>query len=237
QRGGWTARAGLQMDYFTYGLIGMAMVQGFSQMLAEIPRRVRQQRAGGAFYFWRGALLPFPALLALSQVWTFLTLILRVGFFLGWGALLGALITPRQILWIMALTGVGALGMGGLGLALSALESAGRWGWIADLIQVGFSRYMLITNGVLFPVRLLPVWLQPWAWFSPLTQALILARGAAGGASPVEMAMAWGGLLVLTGALVLLGWMGAAILNRPPARRRVQEGLLPSAEAAPVSRS
>ncbi|HEU5476167.1 MAG TPA: ABC transporter permease [Actinophytocola sp.] len=124
--------------------------------------------------------------------------------FVAVAAVLGA-VTGPAILISLVVAVLGGMAIGAPVTAYSAtLETEGPFAGLFRFVILPMS----LLAGTFFPVDLLPVWIRPLAWLTPLWHGTELARGAAfGGLNP------WAALGHL-GYLAALFALGAALAVR-----------------------
>lgn len=199
-----TRGSGVEMDYFTYVLIGIALTQYLWFGFGAFADRIRGQLTSGTIeLFWMSP-YPFLPLLFLWGVWDFFMATLHAFAVLAVGVLVfGAPLTWGQVLGILAIGLFAAGSMACLGVVSASWTIAyGRGDFVRPLV----TKAMPLISGVFFPVALLPAGLREAAVLFPLTHALTLSRGVAsaqhGGGD-----QAWAALAVITACFGASAWV------------------------------
>lgn len=187
-------------EYFAFAVVGLVILQVVTASLVVLPMALRQELVAGTFE--RVLVSPFgpiPGLLAMS-VFPFLAAVvssaitlgvavIAFGMYIQWSTL--ALAFPAAVLGYLAFLPLAVLITASVFLVKQVSAGAG-------LIVACLS----LVAGVLFPVVLLPDWIQWTSEVQPLTPALELLRNLVTGA-PIESA-AGAVLRLVVFALVLL---------------------------------
>jgi len=101
-------------------------------------------------------------------------------------------------LYVLACACFPMLGLG-LIVAVLPLLSAEKGEQAAHII-LGL---ILLISGVYYPISALPEWLQPFGWFSPVTYTLVGVRSAILDSTPTRELLSLGGMLVLSGVVLI----------------------------------
>lgn len=188
-------------SYFSFALVGFAFFDYLSVSLDSFDRSIEDARMNGTLEPLLVTQTSLPVMLAGSALYPFVVTTLRVAIYLGWGAALFGL-PLRSANWgavfavlvatVLAFTGLGILSASYL--ILFKRGNPGKW------FLLGVSS---VVSGMLFPVTILPPWLQFVARLNPVTYALESMRAALlGGAGLVAIARPL--LVLLLFAAVLL---------------------------------
>jgi ABC-2 type transport system permease protein len=173
-----SAEFGPSGTYFAYALVNVAFLQLESAALTGCERVIRNDQVYGTLE----TILATPTSLAVvaigSTAWAFAFAFIQIACYLGFGALLGLRLEHVQplVLGAFVLLAVGATVP--LGIASAATVMVFKQG---APLQFLFARLTPILAGVLFPIALLPGWLQGVSWFLPMTHVLGGIRGAVNG--------------------------------------------------------
>ncbi|MEO7422262.1 MAG: ABC transporter permease [Ornithinibacter sp.] len=127
-------------------------------------------------------------------------LVVATTIFLGVSALFGALLSW----WALAAIPVGVLTGLAFALPLFAFSAHIETDSAFSLVFRFLITPLMLFSGTFFPIDQLPVWMQPFAWVTPLWHGVELARTATLGLAPGPAAL--GHVAVLT-AYVLVGWL------------------------------
>lgn len=200
----WITVSGLRIDYYTYSLAGWVIGRSVMAQLQESSQEFLRIRSTGQYLFWNASPVPLFWLFLFSNGWRILVTVGGAAATLATGALLfRADLTGAQIFKITAVTGVALVPVTFLGMLLASGEV--RWRKLGELIRSVLNPFLMLTNGVFLPVSHFPLWVQAAAWCSPLTHALVFARGLAFGNGMIPGGVpGWAGLGAVALALGLL---------------------------------
>lgn len=184
-------------SYFAFALAGMAISVVILSATSTISNRIREEQLTGTLEFvcgnpvrsWELALgtAAFPFLYAAARVVVYLVLGVT---FLGLDA--GEVNWPA-VGFIVPLSALAMLGVGVLAAAATVVFKRG--GSVVTVAVFG----MTFISGALFPIALLPPWLQPIGQAMPTAAALDGLREALYGGGDV-----WSEALILAGWAVVL---------------------------------
>jgi ABC-2 type transport system permease protein len=180
--------------YFPFALVGLAVSGYFSISLIAFANRLRQAQTTGTLEALFVTSTPPPAIMLYSGVWDFLLATVRLLVFVSVGVLAMGVEFDLNLLAaapiaVLSLIAFGALGLGAASLVL-VLKRGDSIALLTNLVATVF-------GGVLFPVSLLPDWVQPLAYLVPLSWALDgLRRATLTGAGPREVADSLVALLI-----------------------------------------
>jgi len=162
--------------YFAFVVIGLAIARYLDASLAGITTAVRQAMNQGTLEMMFASPTRPMTILGFSAIWQFAFETVRVVFCLAAAAVFFGFRLHRPhwsaALATLVLTVPAFLSLGVLSASLLILVKRGdplNWFAVSAASLLG---------GVLFPVELLPGWLQPVAWLVPVTHALNCFRGA-----------------------------------------------------------
>lgn len=186
-------------SYFAFLLIGVAFVDYLAISLRCFDRSLRESQLMGTLEIVLLSPTSLAGLLIYSSLWVYLFTTARFLMYLVAGFFLGLDLRhadPLSALLVLALAVPAFASLGILSAAVTLLIKRG------DLINVGISSASLVLGGVLFPVEVLPRWLQTVAQFLPVTHALEAMRLALfQGASPITLAPQLGVLALFAAGL------------------------------------
>lgn len=172
-------------DYFAYAVIGLAVLEVLTACLLVLPMALRQELVAGTFErSLVSAFGPIPSLLAMS-VFPFLSSLVSAMITIA----VAALVFGMPVEWSTAPLALPVSLLGFVAfLPFAVLVTA----TVFVIKQVGAGAGFLVTclslvAGVLFPVALLPDWIEWTSEVQPLTPALDLLRHLVVG-SPIDSA-------------------------------------------------
>lgn len=203
---------GSQSDYFTFSLIGLALAQYVWSGFSAFSNRVRVELTSGSLEpLWVSA-YPFPLLVSLSGIWTFITATINAGVILAIGTFgFGAHLRWDGVACVIGVGFLTSLAMGAVGLvdASWAIVSS-RGGSIRPLLNQAIP----LVSGTFFPIALFPWWLKGIAWCLPLTHALTIARSLLMEGEGAGVRQSWWVLVGMTIVLTAGGWGAFALAVR-----------------------
>jgi ABC-2 type transport system permease protein len=187
--------------YFSFVLVGIAFFDYLSVALHTFDESLQSARQNGTLENLLVTQTSLPLILAGSSLYPFVLLSLRTMIYLGWGA--GLFGFPlRGVNWLGALCILAAsvLAFSGLGVLSASYLLVFKRGNPVNWAVLGVSS---VVGGMMYPVSVLPVWLQYVARLVPVTYSLEGMRAAVlGHASMREL---WPPLAaLLTFAAILL---------------------------------
>lgn len=163
-------------SYFAYTLVGFAFFDYLHAALDTFDRTLEEARDSGTLEPLLVTQTSVPVLLAGSSIYPFALTTLRIGIYLSWGSLLfGFPLRAANWLSVLAVLIATMFSFSGLGIFSSAYLLLFKKGNPAKWFFLGVSS---IAGGMLFPVSILPKWLQIVAHLNPITYALDAMRAA-----------------------------------------------------------
>ncbi|HEY3442730.1 MAG TPA: ABC transporter permease [Paludibaculum sp.] len=163
-------------SFMAFVLIGVALTDCVLVSLVSFAQQVRESQTTGTLEATLISPVPLPLILIYSTLWSYFLSAIRFVLYLIAGAALGSLnmstINVPASIVIFFLTVCSFLGLGIL------------WAGIVLLIKRGealmglLSIVVMLLSGMLFPITVLPGWLQFLAGLVPLTTALEAMRMA-----------------------------------------------------------
>jgi ABC-2 type transport system permease protein len=197
-------------SYFAYSLIGFVFFDYLGAALDSIDHSLEEARDTGTLEPLLVTQVPLPVALIGSAVYPFVATTLRIGVYIAWGALLfGFPLHQANWLSVAAVLVATLLAFSGLGLLSGAYLLLFKRGNPSKWFLLGVSS---VAGGMLFPVTVLPNWLQFVARLNPVTYALEAMRASLlNDASIVLIARPLGILLLFAAVLlpvsmVVFGW-------------------------------
>jgi len=163
-------------SYFAYSLVGFVFFDYLHAALDSFDRTLEEARDTGTLEPLLVTQVSLPVALIGSSIYPFVLTTLRVAVYLGWGSALFDF-PLRQANWLSVLLVLAAtmLSFAGLGIFSSAFLLLFKRGNPSKWFFLGVSS---VVGGMLFPVSVLPSWLQIIAHLNPVTYALDAMRGA-----------------------------------------------------------
>lgn len=188
-------------DYFSFVIIGVAFSGYFGVGLSGFARAIRQAQTTGTLE----AMLMTPASLSSivigSSLWSYAFTTFRVLIYLALGLFfLGLRFQDANILGALVSLILSIIAFASIGILAASIIMVIKRG---DPVTSLFSSVSTLVGGVLYPVEILPSWLQSIAALLPITYALEAMRlSLLMGASWEEL---WPQLLALIIFCVVLG--------------------------------
>lgn len=201
-------------SYFAFALVGFVFFDYLSAALDAFDRSLEEARDSGTLEQLLVTQTSLPVMLAGSAIYPFVVTTLRIAVYLAWAALLfhfplGAAnwvaVAAVLLASLLAFSGLGILSASYL--LLFKRGNPGKW------LLLGISS---VAGGMLFPVNILPEWLQGVARVNPVTYTLEAMRSALlGGAAVSQLVHPILILLLFAAVLLPLSMMiFAAVLKR-----------------------
>jgi ABC-2 type transport system permease protein len=206
-------------SYVAFVLAGVAFMDIFTMALGTPAQAIRDGQKSGTLEPMFVAPVSTIGIAAASSLFKFIQSIIRVTIFIAFGIIaLGfwhhANPLSITIVFIPALATFAGIGI--LSAASTILMKQG------DPVFMTYSAFMGLMGGALFPVEVLPKWLQPLALAVPLTHALSGLREGLDGGSPLDVAPQ---VAILTTVAVILLPLSLWAFNAS-IRRAKREGSL-----------
>src|ERR1700690_1391265 len=188
-------------SYFAYSLVGFVFFDYLNAALDTFDHSLQEARDTGTLEPLLVSQTSLPVMLAGSAVYPFAATTIRIAVYLGWGAVLFGF-PVRGSNWFAAIVVLLAtlLAFSGMGILSAAYLLLFKRGNPAKWFLLGISS---VVGGMLFPVSILPDWLQFIARLNPVTYALDAMRGAL---------LDGAGLLAIGRPLLILLLFGAVLL-------------------------
>jgi ABC-2 type transport system permease protein len=180
-------------SYFAFSLVGFVFLDYLGAALDSFERSLEEARDSGTLEHLLVTQTSLPVFVAGSAVYPFAAAILRIAIYLAWGAALFGF-PLRAANWFAVLVVLLAtlLAFSGLGILSSSYLLLFKRGNPAKWFLLGVSS---VVGGILFPINILPAWLQVIAQLNPVTYALDAMRAALLGSA--SLASLWRSLIVL----------------------------------------
>ncbi|MGB7434435.1 MAG: ABC transporter permease [Candidatus Acidiferrum sp.] len=163
-------------SYFAYSLVGFAFFDYLHAAVDSFDRSLEEARDSGTLEPLLVTQVSLPTILAGSAAYPFALTTLRVAIYLCWGCLLfGFPLRSANWLAVVVVLIATLLSFSGLGIFSSAYLLLFKRGNPAKWFFLGVSS---IVGGMLFPISVLPRWLQVIAHLNPVSYALDAMRAA-----------------------------------------------------------
>ena len=170
--------------YFAFSLIGFVFLDYLSAALDTFDRSLEEARDSGTLEHLLVTQTSLPIMLAGSALYPFAATTLRIAVYLAWGALFfGFPLRSANWLAVLVVVLVSLLAFSGLGILSASYLLLFKRGNPAKWLLLGISS---VAGGMLFPVSILPNWLQFCARLNPITYALDAMRAALLGSARVQ---------------------------------------------------
>jgi ABC-2 type transport system permease protein len=192
-------------DYFSFALVGIAFFDYLSIALTTFDSSLQEARQNGTLENLLVTQTSLSVILAGSSLYPFVLMSLRTGIYIAWGAVLFGF-PLRAANWPGALLVLGAsiLAFSGLGILSASYLLVFKRGNPVNWLILGVSS---VVGGMMYPVSVLPPWLQYLAWLTPVTYSLKGMRAAIlGHASIRELLPSIGALLLFAAVLLPLSF-------------------------------
>jgi ABC-2 type transport system permease protein len=163
-------------NYFSFALVGIAFFDYLSTALVTFDGSLQEARQNGTLENLLVTQTSLPVILAGSSLYPFVLMSLRTAIYLGWGAVLFGF--PLQgVNWLGAVMVLAAsiLAFSGLGILSASYLLIFKRGNPVNWAILGVSS---VVGGMMYPVSVLPAWLQWVARLVPVTYSMEGMRGA-----------------------------------------------------------
>jgi ABC-2 type transport system permease protein len=188
-------------SYFAYSLVGFVFFDYLNEAMDTFDRSLQEARDTRTLEPLIVTQVSLPVILAGSAVYPFVATTLRIVVYLAWGAMLfGFPLGGANWISVAAVLLSTLLAFSGLGILSAAYLLLFKRGNPFKWFILGASS---IVGGMLFPVSILPPWLQVIARLNPVSYALEAMRGAL---------LEGAGLMVIGRPLLILLLFGAVLL-------------------------
>lgn len=206
-------------SYAAFILSGIAFTDVILQGLSSVPQAVRENQKAGTLESM--LLTPMSAMMLVlsSTIFNLVLAIVRMVIIILVGTIVLGFWRQLNVLTLVIIlvpSIVTFIGLGSLSAAFIMLVKQG------DPVVLAYGAISALLGGVLFPVQVLPAWVQPLSTLVPLTHALTGLRVGLEGGSPAE---AGSSFLVLFVTALGLFPLGIAAFNWAVNRAK-QEGSL-----------
>jgi ABC-2 type transport system permease protein len=163
-------------SYFAFSLVGFVFLDYLNAALDTFDRSLEDARDSGTLEHLLVTQTSLPVFVAGSAIYPFAATTLRIAIYVAWAALLFAFpIGAANWFAVFAVLLVALLAFSGLGILSASYLLIFKRGNPAKWFFLGISS---VAGGILFPVNMLPDWLQVVARLHPVTYALEAMRAA-----------------------------------------------------------
>jgi ABC-2 type transport system permease protein len=187
--------------YFAFALVGFIFFDYLSVAMDTFDQSLIEARDSGTLEHLLVTQTSLPVMLAGSAIYPFLITTIRIGVYILWGALLFHFpLGSANWLSVIAVLAASLLAFSGLGILSASYLLLFKRGNPAKWLLVGLWG---IAGGMLFPVSILPDWLQFVAKLNPMTHALNAMRAALLGDATISQLFSPIGILLVFAAVLL----------------------------------
>jgi len=163
-------------SYFSFVLVGLAFFDYLTVALHTFDESLQEARQNGTLENLLVTQTSLPVILAGSSLYPFVLMSLRTVIYLGWGvALFGFPLREANLPGALMILAASILACSGLGILSASYLLVFKRGNPVNWAIVGLSS---VVSGMMYPVSVLPVWLQYVARLIPITYALEGMRAA-----------------------------------------------------------
>jgi ABC-2 type transport system permease protein len=193
-------------SYFAFSLVGFVFLDYLNAALDTFDRSLEDARDSGTLEHLLVTQTSLPVFVAGSAIYPFAATTLRIAVYVAWAALLfGFPLHAANWFAVFAVLLVALLAFSGLGILSASYLLIFKRGNPAKWFFLGISS---VAGGMLFPVSILPDWLQVIARVNPVTYALEAMRSALLGGATLIVLWRPLAILLLFAALLLPTSMG-----------------------------
>jgi ABC-2 type transport system permease protein len=188
-------------NYFSFALVGIAFFDYLGVALNAFDSSLQEARQNGTLENLLVTQTSLPVILAGSSLYPFALMSLRTAIYIGWGAVLfGFPLQGANWLGAVLVLGASVLAFSGLGILSASYLLVFKRGNPVNWAILGLSS---VVGGMMYPISVLPVWLQHVARLIPVTYSLEGMRAAIlGHASTRELLPSIAGLLLFAAFLL-----------------------------------
>lgn len=188
-------------SYFAFALVGFVFFDYLNAALDAFDHSLEEARNSGTLEHLLVTQTSLPVMLAGSAIYPFLSTTVRIVIYIGWGAVLFRFpLHAANWLTVAAVLLASLLAFAGFGILSSAYLLLFKRGNPAKWFLLGVSS---VAGGMLFPVGILPGWLQLIASVNPVTYALDATRAALLGGAALPSLWRSIAVLLLFAAILL----------------------------------
>jgi ABC-2 type transport system permease protein len=163
-------------NYFSFALVGIAFFDYLSVGLSTFDASLQEARQNGTLENLLVTQTSLSVILAGSSLYPFVLMSLRTAIYIGWGAVLfGFPLQGANWLGALLVLGASVLSFSGLGILSASYLLIFKRGNPVNWAILGLST---VVGGMMYPISVLPVWLQYVARLIPVTYSLEGMRAA-----------------------------------------------------------
>jgi ABC-2 type transport system permease protein len=163
-------------NYFSFALVGIAFFDYLSVALSTFDGSLQEARQNGTLENLLVTQTSLSVILAGSSLYPFALMSLRTAIYIGWGAVLfGFPLQGANWLGALLVLGASVLAFSGLGVLSASYLLIFKRGNPVNWAILGLST---VVGGMMYPISVLPVWLQYVARLIPVTYSLEGMRAA-----------------------------------------------------------
>ena len=187
--------------YFSFALVGIAFFDYLSVGLSTFDASLQEARQNGTLENLLVTQTSLPVILAGSSLYPFVLMSLRTAIYIGWGAVLfGFPLQGANWLGALLVLGASVLAFSGLGILSASYLLIFKRGNPVNWAILGLST---VVGGMMYPISVLPAWLQYVARLIPVTYSLEGMRAAILGHASTRELLPPIAVLLLFAALLL----------------------------------
>jgi ABC-2 type transport system permease protein len=180
-------------SYFNFALVGFVFFDYLHTAMDTFDQSIEEARNSGTLEHLLITQTSLPLMLAGSAVYPFAATLVRIAVYVGWGAVLfGFPLHAANWLAVPIVLASVLLAFAGMGILSASWVLLFKRGNPGKWLLLGFSG---VAGGVLFPITVLPGWLQFLARLNPVTYALDGMRAAL--LSGLNFSSVWHSVFVL----------------------------------------
>jgi ABC-2 type transport system permease protein len=193
-------------SYFSFALVGVAFFDYMSVALHTFDQSLQEARQNGTLENLLVTQTSLPVILAGASLYPFVLLSLRTMIYLGWGAaLFGFPLRHANWFGAVCILVASVLAFSGLGILSASYLLVFKRGNPVNWAILGVSS---VVGGMMYPISVLPVWMQHLARVVPVTYSLEGMRAALlGHVSMEELWPSLGALLVFAAVLLPISFL------------------------------
>jgi ABC-2 type transport system permease protein len=188
-------------SYFSFALVGIAFFDYLSVALSTFDSSLQEARQNGTLENLLVTQTSLPVILAGSSIYPFAWMSLHTAIYLGWGAILfGFPLQGANWLGALIVLAASVLAFSGLGILSASYLLIFKRGNPVNWAILGLST---VVGGMMYPISVLPKWLQYVARLTPVTYSLEGMRAAIlSHATLIELLPSTAGLLLFAAILL-----------------------------------
>ena len=188
-------------SYFSFALVGIAFFDYLSVALSTFDASLQEARQNGTLENLLVTQTSLPVILAGSSLYPFAWMSLHTAIYFGWGAILfGFPLQGANWLGALIVLVASVLAFCGLGILSASYLLVFKRGNPVNWLILGLSS---VVGGMMYPISVLPKWLQYVARLTPVTYSLEGMRAAILGHASLHELLPSIGALLLFAAILL----------------------------------